>query len=171
MAEFKIDEGVRVLITSTSSADYPQMYILERSFPKDNPNVWEGIKPKFFKPGDIVRIPPNNKFSKLKVTGVHYNEIWKQSTESTPNFEITPPPFIIRYNDSYDDGDFNDLVVTAELIYPNESNSKLGKENFEEFDQNANEGDGIFKEHFKKRPPLDPDPGKGKIPHKIIIEF
>lgn len=159
-----IDQNVRIIVTSNTSAEYPQKFLLERES-ADKPNYWESMGT--YNGGDSHLFRSLSRISRWKITGLHFKGVWAESNVRGKDHGTKYPKF--EFNDSFPDNDYDDLFVQFELIAPNDA--KLGKDNFKEFDEKATGGDGVFKLHLPEIPPTDPSPGKGKIPNKITIEF
>lgn len=162
-----IDANVRIIVTSSTNAEYPQRFILERES-ADKPDWWETMGN--LNGGQSGLYLPLSRISRWKISGLYYNgKGWPNSAIRLRNYGTKFPKF--DFNDSYPNNDFDDLIVQLQLIYPGDA--KVGGIEFKDFDSKATGGDGVFKYHspLKNPPPLDPSPGKGKIPNKIIIEF
>jgi hypothetical protein len=160
MAIITIDQNIRIILTSNTSAEYPQSFKIERES-AEKPDWWEimGI----YNGGDSDWFLPLSRISRWKITGSFLKDgKWLDTTQVRIKDKGSKYPKF-EFNDNFPDYDYDDLFVQFELISPYDA--KLGKDNFKEFDEKAKGGDGIFKQHLDKPlEELDED-GNVILPH------
>lgn len=161
MAEFLIDKDVRLSITSSVSAAFQQRFFIEKRYEKDPKSEWREMGNHEYYGEHLVSIPfiADSEYSTWRIRCENQKDgDWRSSLEKRTG--VGTKTIVIYCDDDNSkgaDGDYNDLIVTINLIYPNDT--KLGKEFYDDFDKTALGSNGkiVFDKHLHN---LDKD---GKI--------
>lgn len=146
MAIFSVDKNVRVLITSSVNAAYPQRFIVERESPTQ-PGFWEGMGKKIYAGGESASFVPHSAMTTWKITCQNQNGAWGYSRENLTGVG-TQQIVIYCDDDTSGDDDFNDIIVRVNLGYFSVGPSGIVAVSPESVDKSKDEdGDGNFKQH------------------------
>jgi hypothetical protein len=144
MAEFLIDKDVRISITSNVNAAFQQRFYIEKRYDKDPFGIWRQMGNHLY--NGVHSIPINflsdSEYSLWRIRCENQKDgDWRNSLENHTGGGTNK---IVIYcdddNSKGSDSDYNDLIVTVNLIYPNDS--KLGEDFYEKFDKTANGPNG-----------------------------
>lgn len=155
MATFTVDKDVRVTITSTVNAAYPQRFIVERESPTQ-PGFWEGMGKKIYAGGESASFVAHSAITTWKITCQNQNGAWGYSRENLTGVG-TKQIVIYCDDDASGDNDFNDIVVRVTLGYFSAGPAGIVPVDPASVDKTKDEdGDGKFKQHKSPEPHWTP---------------
>lgn len=166
MSIFPVGKDVRIRITSTINAAYKQRFFIEKRFYNDPETQWREMGNHVYYGAQVTPLnflaASEESFWQIKCENDNGKGSWRSSIQDMKGTGTSQ--VIIRCDDDKDgDDDYNDLVVTIDIISPRDE--KMSQADYDNFDKTALGPNG--KIHTGPIVPLDPAPGKGHIPHGI----